>query len=201
MVDNKDLILPLLKFESEDDFYYLQIIQRKKEHPDLNSNSRVVKNYYIHSKEYLEERYDQIKKLCDIFNARACLRLNKRSYRKVAFKALQRHADVICNGEYSFCRKSYDRAIGKSHSDPVKKWIIDIDEPDPHRMLVNNVAELIGGLEPFDVPLKTIALLPSKSGWHLITTPFNVQKFKADEVIQQFGIEIHKDNPTNLYIP
>ena len=47
MVDNLDKILPLLKFESEDDFYYLQILQRKKENPQLGSNSRVIKNYYI----------------------------------------------------------------------------------------------------------------------------------------------------------
>lgn len=33
MVDNLRLILPFLKFESEDDFYYLQILQRKKENP------------------------------------------------------------------------------------------------------------------------------------------------------------------------
>lgn len=32
-MDNIDKILPFLKFESEDDFYYLQILQRKKENP------------------------------------------------------------------------------------------------------------------------------------------------------------------------
>lgn len=34
MVDNFDLIKSLLKFESKDDFYYLQIIQRSKDNLD-----------------------------------------------------------------------------------------------------------------------------------------------------------------------
>jgi hypothetical protein len=64
MIDNLKLILPFLKFESQDDFYYLQILQRKKENAELGSNSRVIKNYYIKSEEYLLDRYDEIKKLC-----------------------------------------------------------------------------------------------------------------------------------------
>lgn len=52
MIDNIELILPFLKFESKDDFYYLQILQRKKENPQLGSNSRVIKNYYISSQEF-----------------------------------------------------------------------------------------------------------------------------------------------------
>ena len=67
MIDNIKLILPFLKFESKDDFYYLQILQRKKENPQLGSNSRIIKNYYIKSEEYLLDRYDEIKKLCEIF--------------------------------------------------------------------------------------------------------------------------------------
>ncbi len=33
MIDNIEKILPLLNFETSDDFYYLQILQRKKENP------------------------------------------------------------------------------------------------------------------------------------------------------------------------
>jgi len=37
----------------------------------------------------------------------------------------------------------------------------------------------------------------SKSGLHIITTPFNISEFNK----KYTDIEIHKDNPTNLYIP
>ena len=61
MIDNINKILPFLKFNTSDDFYYLQILQRKKENPQLGSNSRVIKNYYITSVEHLMLRYPEIK--------------------------------------------------------------------------------------------------------------------------------------------
>ena len=84
MIDVFNQIKDLITFESDDDFYFLQILQRKKDNPHIGSNSRVIKNYYIGSIEYLEDKYDEIKSVCDQFNARASLRLNKSSYRKVA---------------------------------------------------------------------------------------------------------------------
>lgn len=120
MVDNLRLILPFLNFESEDDFYYLQILQRKKENPQIGSNSKVIKNYYINSEEYLISHYDEIKKLCEVFNARASIRLNKRSYEKVAFKAMVNIANTMSNREYEFIKASYDRACGLGHNDKEK---------------------------------------------------------------------------------
>ena len=55
MIHNIEIIKPLLRFSSEDDFYHLQILKRKKEHPELGSNSYVVKTYYVSSLDYLEK--------------------------------------------------------------------------------------------------------------------------------------------------
>lgn len=193
MIDNIQLILPFLKFESKDDFYYLQILQRKKENPQLGSNSRVIKNYYIISEEYLLDRYDEIKKLCEIFNARAMIRLNKRSFEKVGFKCMTNLANTMANKEYSFLKASYDRACGLGHNDNEKKWILDIDiineEFDREvQLFINNIIPAGG---------KILGNFKSKNGHHLITKPFNLQEFS-----QKYPeIEVHKDNPTNLYIP
>ena len=192
-IDNLELIKGMMKFESEDDFYYLQILQRKKENKHLGSNSRVIKNYYIKSVEHLEYRYDEIKGLCDLFNARAMFRINKRSFSKVAFKALVNIANSISNKEFHFIRNSYDRACGNGHNDKQKKWILDIDEVgrDCNAMIlfIERECEPIGN--------KFINMIPSRNGFHLITSPFNLSEFgkKYPEV------DIHKDNPTNLYIP
>ena len=104
MIDVFEKIKHLLVFESKDDFYYLQILQRKKENLEIGSNSRVIKNYYIGSVDYLEKRYDEIKTLCNQFNARAMLRLNKRSYSKVAFKTMQNIANSMANVNTFFGR-------------------------------------------------------------------------------------------------
>lgn len=52
-VDNFDLIKSLLKFETEGVFYFLQILQRKKENPNIGSNSNVISTYYIKSINHL----------------------------------------------------------------------------------------------------------------------------------------------------
>lgn len=59
MINNFDLIQNILSFEDPGDFYYLQILQRKK---DINntvssSNHRVVKSYYINSIEEFTNRF------------------------------------------------------------------------------------------------------------------------------------------------
>lgn len=194
MIDNIELILPFLKFESKDDFYYLQILQRKKENPQLGSNSRVIKNYYITSEQYLLDRYDEIKKLCEVFNARAMIRLNKRSFEKVGFKTMENLAHTMMNREYSFLNKSYDRACGLGHNDSEKKWILDIDFID---CTENTIEKALN----FTVEHEILSKIKSKKGIHFITKPFRLDRFKNYCSNNSINIEIHKDNPTNLYIP
>lgn len=178
-----------MNFESADDFYYLQILQRKKENKDLDRNSRVIKNYYIKNLDYLFEKYDEIMKLCKEFNARASIRLNKRSFRKVAFKAMELTCNVLSNRTYDFVSKCYDRACGQSSNETTnKKWILDVDYPFKIEELNNYLVS---------ENINILAHIPSKSGMHIITNPFNIKKF-----LEKYNeIEIHKDNPTNLYIP
>lgn len=194
-IDNLPLIKPLLTFRTDDDFYYLQILQRKKEHPELGSNSRVVRNYYIPSIEYLEKRYDEIQKLCDAFQARASLRLNVRSKKNVAFKTMVNIANTMANGEYQFVSKCYDRASGQSHNASRKLWILDIDNyMEPHE--IQEIVNFMYNQMPSGVN-KLVAQIPSLSGVHLITTPFDLRYFPKEFP----KITVHKDNPTNLYIP
>jgi hypothetical protein len=191
MINNIQLILPFLKFESKDDFYYLQILQRKKENPQLGSNSRVIKNYYITSEQYLLDKYDEIKKLCEVFNARAMIRLNKRSFEKVGFKCMTNLANTMMNKEYSFVKASYDRACGLSHNDSEKKWILDVDFALKSQH-VESMKKQLYQYEP--VGEKILSIIPSKSGYHIIIKPCDLRNFNST-------IDKHKDNPTNLYIP
>ena len=204
MIDCIELIKDLLVFETNDDFYFLQILQRKKENPNLGSNSKVIKNYYIISTEQLIEKYDEIKSLCNMFNARASLRLNKRSFEKVAFKSLENFANVMQTKEYKHIMNCYDKACGLLNNEKQKKWIVDIDRNELVwlEQIINSVQES----EPNGN--KIIIQLPTRSGIHLITKPFNVIQFKENlknELSKYFmgeiTIDIHKDNPINLYIP
>mgnify|MGYP000194541350 CR=1 FL=1 len=194
MVDVLDQIKPFLIFNSEDNFYFLQLLQRKKENPHLGSNSRVIKNYYIKSEGHLVERYPEIKTLCEIFNARAMLRLRPRSFRKVGVEALKLVAEHIYNDNNPFIRKAYDRCSGRYSANYNKSWVIDIDGEIPEGY-IEEMKAFIEDCKPRGQ--KFLIELPTKNGIHLITRPFQLDKFRECYP----SVDVHKDNPINLYIP
>lgn len=202
MVNNFQQIKKLLQFPSKDNFYFLQILQRKKDFPGVrlggsNNNSRLIKAYYITSVEKLEIHEEEIIKLCNLFGARAGINLNPRSFEKAYFALMVKLANQGGNRNYFDASKAYDSVCGDYHSEMDKRWLIDIDTQDAK--VVSNIQEYIEDLqaEIHNRQYGVLAIIPSKSGVHLVTNPFNLAKFT-----EKFPeIEVHKNNPTNLYIP
>jgi hypothetical protein len=196
MINNIDIISPLLQFNSGDDFYHLQILKRKKEHPTLGSNSYVVKTYYVSSLEYLSHRYPEIKALCEFHNARAYINLNVRSYERLAFQMLKKVIDQIMNKDFKSVRKAYESVAGEFGTGKDKRWIIDIDFAD--HVTEDYVKTLKACIESeFPESGGILAEVPTKNGFHLITKPFRLDSFMA----RYLDIDVHKNNPTILYIP
>lgn len=199
-IDNFDLIKPLLKFENKEDFYFVQIIQRKKDFEPgqkrlgRNNNNRLIKPYYIYNVEQLDAYKEEIVKLCEVFNARAGINLNRRNNKDVAIKCLEILAIAMRkNDEFKGVSKIYSSACGKESSTD-KLWIIDLDKEDLPKL--SEITNVIYNCEPINT-VKIVAKIPSKSGLHLITNRFNRKKFAE----WYPNIEIHTNNPTNLYIP
>ena len=181
-----------------------------KDNPDLTSNTKLVKTYYITDKEKLERVFEkEIKPICDALNARAMFYLNKRSFEKTAFAALKQLTDCLYTRDYKSAKRAYNVACGKTcNGGEDKRWIFDIDEKDENDSIFNILYDIItcvGG--------KVYARVPTKHGEHIITSVFNLQEYKdklsveilqhptshALEVIEK--TDIHKDNGTILYIP
>jgi hypothetical protein len=199
MINNFEQIKKLLTFESEDDFYLLQILRRKKENPDVGNKPNVVKTYYINSIEYLDKVTPEIIGISNERNARVYITVNRRSFKKTALKSLQEIANNIESGNYKSARKAYESVAGKYSSEKDKKWIIDIDWkdfPDNKTEFARISAfaqELMEEVnkDPFSEPILT------KNGIHIITRPFNLKKFSE----RYPTVEVHKDRYTILYIP
>lgn len=196
MIHNIEIIKRLLRFSSEDDFYHLQILKRKKEHPELGSNSYVVKTYYVSSIEYLETKFPEIVALCNFHNARACINLNVRSYERLAFQMLKKVTDQIINKDYKSVRKAYESVAGEFGTGRDKKWIVDVDYG--HHTTVDYINKLQDYIRT-ELPEggEIFAKVPTKNGFHLITSPFRLDTFKEAYP----DIDVHKNNPTILYIP
>jgi len=192
MVDNFEIIKPLLTFENEGDCYYLQLLRRQSDDPMKdgipdpsyhgNMHSRTIKDYFISSVENLEQRRGDIIKLCETFNVRAYIRLNKRNYKQVSLHMLKHIAEQEISGE-SFSSPFHlvasaagmANCAGKGN----KTWIVDCDaEHKPH---LDKIEQLIFECEPYASSrevLTPLPRIPSKSGVHLIPHPFNSAAFE-----------------------
>lgn len=201
MINNFKQIKNLLKFRSEDDFYFIQVLQRKKDHKKgkvngTNNNSRLIKAYYIKSVEHLEFVMPEIIQLCEIFNARAGINLNRRSFKKSQLDHISKLVLQLRDGTHNKAHKAYNSVVGLHNNESDKRWILDIDEKVTVE-LYNLIEGFTYGVNPNIGTHNIICRIPSKNGEHIITTPFDIRGFN-----EQFAnIEIHKNNPTNLYIP
>jgi hypothetical protein len=201
MTNNFDKIKEILTFETNDDFYHLQIIKRKKENPEIGSNSYVIKTYYIQSAEYLQDKMPEIMNLCDFNNARGYINLNVRSFERMAFHTMKKLTDIIMNKDYKSARKVYESVCGEFGTGRDKTWIIDIDFDevivDENSPKIQEIENFISNLQSETNHRKIIEKLKTKNGIHLIVSPFNISEFSK----KYPDIDIHKNNPTILYTP
>ena len=196
MIDNLELIKPLLNFKDEGDFYMLYVLKRKKDQPegekDNHQSVRTIKTYCVENIEYLEKRYDEIKRLCEIFNARAYIHVQKQNHKDVSLDMMVALAERIKNGQHKQ-KHLFDSVVGQLKTRE-KRWVVDIDTKDVEelnavRFAINKYCNPSG--------YKVEAVIPTKNGYHLITDRFDVLEFK-----KHFPeIDIQKKNPSVLYIP
>ena len=195
MINNIELIKPLLNFEDEDDFYMLYVFKRKKDQPegerDNHQSVRTIRSYCISSIEQLERKYDEIKMLCEVFKARAYIHIQKQNHKDVSLDMLVDLAQRIKSGQHKQ-QNLFDSIVGQMKT-LEKRWIVDIDTKD--EIIREDIRAFINGLRPEGY--KCITEIPTKNGYHLITDRFDVMEFKKHYP----EIDIQKKNPTLLYYP
>ena len=195
MIDNIELIKPLLNFDNEGDFYMLYVFKRKKDQPegerDNHQSVRTIKSYCVTSIEYLEKRYDEIVQLCEMFKARAYIHVVKQNHKDVAMNMITEIVSRIQSGQINQ-QHVFDSVVGQIKTTE-KRWIIDVDDKDTKELV--RIVEVIHVTRPEGDKLE--AVIPTKSGYHLITKRFDVEMFR--NVFPH--IDIQKKNPTLLYYP
>jgi hypothetical protein len=187
----------MLKFE-DDYFYFIQIIQRKKEHPEVGANNRIIRSYMISSEEKFDKNGPEIVQMCEMFNARAYIHLNRRKWSKVALECLRHNAELIANGQHEGIKSSLETIVGRNNSEPreSKTWIIDVDMDDYN--VLNKIGTTLYNIKPIEDD-KWIDTIPTKNGFHMITKPFNRAEFNKYMQLQGDVPDIHTDNPTILF--
>ena len=203
MIDNINIIKPLLNFEEKGDFYMLYVFKRKKDQPegekDNHQSVRTIKTYCIESVDHLERRYDEVMQLCEMFKARAYIHVQKQNHRDVSLDMLVSLAERIKNGVQNQ-KGLFDSVVGQIKTQE-KRWIIDIDNVSVdgfnHSPSQIEMREYINELQKEAGKEQGMTFIKTKSGFHIITQPFHVMKFKE----RYPEVDIQKKNPTLLYYP
>ena len=209
-MNNYDKIKPFLQFESDDDFYIVQVIKRKRENPEMTCGEKVIFKYYMFSIEQFESDYKEMIELCEKENARCYINLNRRSKYDCSTKLLEWMVQRANEDRYYLLRdeesvfdhmleltemikyKRYDdiftkyRSLmmsiaSKNSSEDDKKWMLDIDKED-----VDNLDSIVAEVNKLQIeanrePLNII--LKSKNGYHIITRKFNLNKFSNSKLV------------------
>lgn len=202
MINNIDIIKPLLNFEKKGDFYMLYVLKRKKDQPederDNHQSVRTIKTYCIESIDHLDRRYNEVMQLCEMFKARAYIHVQKQNHFDVSLNMMVALAQRIQDGNVNQ-KGLFDSVVGQIKTQE-KRWIIDIDTQSIH--VRNMMVNIIESVRPTDNGSKIESIIPTKNGYHLITKRFDVKGF--GEKLKERGEEIpdiQKKNPTLLYYP
>ena len=218
-IKNLEILLDskIIDFDNFNDdwFYQIFILKRKKDDGVLKKNSALIKSYRVSNLEYLNRKLEEeIIPLCDFFKARAMINVNMKSYRKVAFESLKKLAEEISQEHY---KAGLDKLITSACSttgmveNKSKKWIIDLDSKDEKYkqeiIRIINSKDMLRGYNDGDND-RIIGIIPSKSGYHLVSNPFDINQFleilKIESIYEDNHLtipEIKKEGLTNLYIP
>lgn len=190
MIDNSNKIRSRLDF-SDGVFYYLQVLQRRKDNPGQSWISRQRYSRIIKNLKDFDESYEIAKNIANIYNARVYIDLSPGSLEKLTLCALKELSERVYNKSYSDIYRIFDKLapLDEIKVKDEKKWMFDIDYKKETKEFKNileylkgnpGVISIIGGIETLN-------------GIHIITKPFNyVYGFKDLEEL---------DNDRNYRLP
>lgn len=197
MVDNFNIFSSWFEnLTDQGDFFFVQIIQRKKE-CNIGSNNNIIKDYYFFNEETFLSKKEEITTLCKAFNAMAYFWINPRNCKQVQYEVIREALEAIeCNSKKLF--RCVSKAIGKRRNTNYKPlWILDFDIKDTK--LITKYLDIAMGCKHAGSSL-VFNLIPTVNGFHAITKGFDLSQF--NQKLNETGLEsidIHKDNPTVLY--
>ena len=109
---------------------------------------------------------------------------------------------MVEDENYRHVKRAYLSCAGEYHKEEDKTWVIDIDRDEmksdaEYEQYINEVIFETQKLIQETGRDDSMHTIPTKNGIHLICRPFNLASFKR--ICPE--IDIHRDNPTVLFIP
>lgn len=187
-------------YSAKDDiFYNVALIGRKKDNALVDGK---VKSYTINDISDLDKYKQEIITICDALKVRAYISVNYKSHKQVTLDAMVEYANDIAQDCFNNSRGIYDSVVAKFVDRSKQLWIIDVDKDDSFDKSVDELTDLyIKTIESCKPYKKIVTVIPTKSGKHIITHPFDASELylKIGELVKLGSNLIKKNDVTLLY--
>lgn len=181
-----------------DSYFVVELIRRGKDNPDMPAANYHFKNYYIRKPEDLDKYEQEIKSLCEMLHLRAYASVNIKSFKQVSLDTMVELARRIANNDYRKNYAVFESCSGQYCHSGDKQWVVDLDDCKLHDEYPEIIKDLINSCKPDGD--KIVTELPTKSGVHIITTPFDRKQFtELCEKYYIYDVDIKKNHLTLLY--
>ena len=170
--------------------YVVEIMSRGKDNPDMPAANRHFKNYYFPCIDKFDRYEPEIKKVCDALRMRAYVSVNYKMYDQVLMDTAAESTARAAAHNYGKPYSVYEHCSGKYVNRKDKKFVVDIDEEQ--MIFFDNIYD--------ELKDKVVLVVPTRTGMHLVTTPFNTLAFE-NKCINRLGFapDIKKNPLTLLY--
>lgn len=217
IIDNSDLIRDkILKFKSRDDFYFISVMWRRKDHDECpaNENARMLANWCIKNLKYFDSHLPLIKDYCEHFGARAYIKPQVRSCKMINREILKFMVNQIDNCDLAYSTLTRE-IISGYHNSRDKRIVLDFDDDmmyngeSPiinksilHQQLFEFIVQILNIIkEKFKEQKRekesdNIVIVPTFNGYHIVTPGFDPR------ILEKFNLPKdtwHSDNDTLLY--
>ncbi|MBR1449668.1 MAG: hypothetical protein IJ588_14985 [Prevotella sp.] len=186
-----------------DRYYVIELMRRGKDNPDLPAANYHFRNYYIYSWRDLDRYEQEIKQVCQMLNLRAYCSVNYKRMSQVALDTLAESARRIAAHDYKRFYSIFESCSGKYVERGDELWVVDIDDVTDEPVLAA-VRRYIRTMQSgYADPV--VYTMPTRSGVHIITRPFNLKQFKDgfwEAITAQYNIDVpdvKKNHLTLLY--
>lgn len=198
IINNLELIAPLLPKNNLEVFCHMQIVCRAKDHKDEKIKEEAIKTYFIKDEEHLRKVMPEVILLCEHYGARAYINISPKSFEKLQKLMLVKLASLVCEGNIQNPRKTLNSAAGALTSrNPV--WIVDVDNMEIKELLLEwfDTYFKLDPILPFCNTREELYLrgiIPTKQGCHLLVRPFNLKEFSNSFP----NVDVHKNSMGTL---
>ena len=140
VLDNIDRLRESLVFKN-DVYYYVQVIQRKKDNPDSCSLDAKRYSHFVTSLKGFDRVCTDVTRLCNLYNARAYISVVPRSLERFGKLCCEEYLNRIKNNDYKNCFEipdrvaMYEQTIKTKGVCPSRLWMLDVDDEESEKYL------------------------------------------------------------------